>query len=232
VIAMIETPTHYPDRALISWSGGKDCNFALYETLAANKTKVDALVATAIEGSHRLSAHGVHLSLIESQAHAIGIPLELVWVPKNPSNPVYEAATLAHWRAHHDAGIRHVIYGDLVLQDIRDYRDALLKRGQMTGLYPLWLRDTKGLARAFIDAGLKAILVCVDTTRLDASFSGRAYDEQLLADLPDHIDPCGENGEFHTYVWNGPHFQSPVKFDKVNIIRDEKYAFCDLVLKA
>lgn len=228
---MIETPTHFPSRALISWSGGKDCNFALYETLKAGQIKIEALVATIIEGSQRLSAHGVELALIEAQARAIGIPLELVWVPKNPSNPVYEAATLAQWRAHHDAGLRHVIYGDLFLQDIRDYRDALLARGSMTGLYPLWMRDTKTLARDVIKAGLKAILVCVDTTRLDASFAGRTYDEQLLADLPDHIDPCGENGEFHTFVWNGPHFQHPVGFHKGEILRDEKYAFCNLILK-
>jgi uncharacterized protein (TIGR00290 family) len=184
-----------------------------------------------IEGSQRLSAHGVSLTLIEAQAQAIGIPLELVWVPKNPSNPVYEAATLAQWSPHHQTGLHHVIYGDLFLQDIRDYRDALLARGAMTGLYPLWQRDTKTLARDVIKAGLKATLVCVDTTRLDASFAGRTYDEQLLADLPSHIDPCGENGEFHTFVWNGPHFQHPVAFDTGEILRDEKYAFCDLLLK-
>ena len=174
-------------------------------------------------------SHGVHMSLMEEQARCLGLPLDRVLMPKGPSNAVYEARTLAHFAPHHARGTRQVIYGDLFLQDIRDYRDALLKRGDMEGLYPLWGRNTKDLAQQVIGLGFQAVLVCVDTTRLDASFAGRAYDAQLLADLPPEIDPCGENGEFHTFVWNGPSYQRPVRFTRGEMIRDGKYAFFDLI---
>ena len=218
-----------PPGALVSWSGGKDCNLALYEALQAGSPRIEALVTTEIEGAERMISHGVHMSLMEEQARCLGLPLDRVLMPKGPSNAVYEARTLAHFAPHHARGTRQVIYGDLFLQDIRDYRDALLKRGDMEGLYPLWGRNTKDLAQQVIDLGFQAVLVCVDTTRLDASFAGRAYDAQLLADLPPEIDPCGENGEFHTFVWNGPSYQRPVRFTRGEMIRDGKYAFFDLI---
>mgnify|MGYP006275330695 FL=1 len=218
-----------PPGALVSWSGGKDCNLALHEALQAGSPRIEALVTTEIEGAERMISHGVHMSLMEEQARCLGLPLDRVLMPKGPSNAVYEARTLAHFAPHHARGTRQVIYGDLFLQDIRDYRDALLKRGDMEGLYPLWGRNTKDLAQQVIGLGFQAVLVCVDTTRLDASFAGRAYDAQLLADLPPEIDPCGENGEFHTFVWNGPSYQRPVRFTRGEMIRDGKYAFFDLI---
>lgn len=223
------TFTTEPPHALVSWSGGKDCNLALHEALQMGHPKIDALVATGVEGTGRMTSHGVRMVLMEEQARCLGLPLEQVMMPKNPSNDVYEAGTLAHWQAHHARGTRHVIYGDLFLQDIRDYRDALLKRGDMLGLYPLWGRNTKQLAQRVIELGFQAVLVCVDTTRLDASFAGRSYDAQLLNDLPPEIDPCGENGEFHTFVWNGPTYQRPVAFTRGDMMRDGKYAFFDLL---
>ena len=217
-----------PPGALISWSGGKDCNLALYEVLQAGSHKIEALATTEIEEAQRMISHGVHMALMEEQARCLGFPLERVLMPRGPSNEVYEARMLAHFAPHHARGTRHVIYGDLFLQDIRDYRDALLKRGDMEGVYPVWGRDTKDLAQQIIALGFEAVLVCVDTTRLDASFAGRAYDAQLLADLPPEIDPCGENGEFHTFVWNGPSYHRPVAFTRGAVRRDEKYAFFDL----
>ena len=218
-----------PPHALISWSGGKDCNLALYEVLQAGSHKIEALVTTEIEDAERMISHGVHMTLMEEQARCLGLPLERVLMPKGPSNDVYEARTLAHFAPHHARGTRQMIYGDLFLQDIRDYRDALLKRGAMEGVYPVWGRDTKEVAQQVIAFGFQAVLVCVDTTRLDASFAGRTYDAQLLADLPPQIDPCGENGEFHTFVWNGPNYQRPVAFTRGEMMRDGKYAFFDLL---
>jgi uncharacterized protein (TIGR00290 family) len=218
-----------PPGALVSWSGGKDCNLALYEALQAGTPRIEALFTTEIEGAERMISHGLHMSLVEEQASCLGLSLDRVLMPKGPNNSAYEARTLAHLALHYECGARQVIYGDLFLQDIRDYRDALLKRVDMKGLYPLWGRNTKDLAQNVIGLGFQAVLICVDTTCLDVSFVGRAYDTQLLAELPPEIDPCGENGEFHTFVWQGPSYQRPVRFSRGEIIRDGKYAFLDLI---
>lgn len=215
--------------ALASWSGGKDCGLALYDAQQSGSLRVERLFATCTRDFDRISMHGVRNALLDQQAARLGLPLERVWIGKGASNDEYEAATLALLAARRADGVEHVLFGDLFLEDIRAYRDRMLARAGMTGVYPLWKQDTRGLAERFIDLGFHAVLVCVDPRRLDASFAGRAFDRALLADLPAGVDPCGENGEFHTFVWNGPNFAGPVDFTRGEVVDRDGFVFCDLV---
>lgn len=223
-----EASSGLPPRALLSWSGGKDCCLALYDLQAGQAARVTTLVATCTRNFDRISMHGVRNRLIDRQAEMLGLPLERVFIDHGASNVAYEAAVGACWRAHRLNGVRHVAFGDLFLADIRAYRDRLLAEEGMAGLYPLWDQDTHALARRVIALGFKAVLVCVDPAQLDPSFAGRAFDASLLADLPPGVDPCGENGEFHTFVWHGPNFAGPVDFRQGEIVTRDGFVFCDL----
>ena len=173
--------------------------------------------------------HGIRRVLLERQAASLDLPLRQIDISKNAGNDEYEARmgeTFDHYAAR---GIDTVAFGDLFLQDIRTYRDRLLARHAMEGIYPVWGRDTHALIREFIAEGFKTIVVCVDPTHLDPSFAGRIIDEAFLADLPAHVDPCGENGEFHTFVFDGPMFQNPVEFSRGEIVCRNSFWFCDLV---
>jgi uncharacterized protein (TIGR00290 family) len=214
--------------ALASWSGGKDCGLALYDVQQSGAYCVEALVVTCTQDFDRISMHGVRNALLDSQAARLGLPVERVWISKGAGNDEYEAATLALWARHRARGVAHVLFGDLYLDDIRAYRDAMLARSAMAGVYPLWKQDTRALAERFIDLGFRAVLVCVDPRRLPASFAGRAFDRALLADLPAGVDPCGENGEFHTFVWNGPNFAAPVDWRLGETVHRDEFVFCDL----
>jgi uncharacterized protein (TIGR00290 family) len=226
----MSTAAIQPDNpAIASWSGGKDCGLALYDVQQSGRFHIDTLVVTCTRDFDRISMHGVRNALLDVQAARLGLPVERVLISKGAGNDEYESATLALWARHRARGAAHVLFGDLFLEDIRTYRDAMLARGGMTGLYPLWKRDTRALAERFIDLGFRAVLVCIDPRRLDPSFAGRAFDRSLLDDLPDGVDPCGENGEFHTFVWHGPNFAAPVDFRRGEIVDRDGFVFCDLV---
>ena len=189
---------------------------------------VAALLTTVTEGYDRISMHGVRRSLLERQAASLGIPLEVVLIPQAASNDVYQSRMEAAFERYRHEGVTAIAFGDLFLADIRRYREEWLARVGMTPVFPVWLRDTRELARQFIDRGFEAILSCVDIRVLDCAFAGRSFDIGLLADLPDGIDPCGENGEFHTFVCAGPIFRSKVPVVRGEVVRRESWCFCDL----
>lgn len=213
----------------LAWSGGKDSMLALH-ALRESGTPVAVLLSMVTEDFDRISVHGVRRALLEAQVEAVGSALEIAFIPAQCSNDDYESSFGAALERLRKRGITTVAAGDLFLEDVRAYREALLARYGMKAQFPLWGRDTASLAREFIDAGFKAYLSCVDTHALDASFAGRAFDADLLRDLPPSVDPCGENGEFHTFVWNGPPFDRPVRCAPgERVLRDGRFAFCDLL---
>jgi uncharacterized protein (TIGR00290 family) len=220
----------FPNPALASWSGGKDCGLALYDVQRSGAYCVEALVVTCTQDFDRISMHGVRNALLDAQAARLGLPVERVWISKGAGNDEYEAATLALWARRRARGVTHVLFGDLFLEDIRAYRDAMLARAGMAGVYPLWKQDTRALSERFIDLGFRAVLVCVDPRRLPPSFAGRAFDRSLLADLPASVDPCGENGEFHTCVHAGPLWRTSIALARgERVLRDERFQYVDLI---
>jgi uncharacterized protein (TIGR00290 family) len=201
---------------LLSWSGGKDSAMALHALRQSPDFVPAGLLTTLTEGYDRISIHGVRRELLERQADAAdaaniaGLPLHPVWIPPDASNDVYEERMAAVLSGLRENGLRRVAFGDLFLEDIRAYRERLVGGLGLEAVFPVWGRDTAAFAREVIALGFAAVLVCVDTERLDPSFAGRAFDEALLADLPAGVDPCGENGEFHTFVHAGPVFSRPI----------------------
>ena len=203
---------------------------ALYELERDERYEVASLLTTVAEGHGRISHHGVRTELLERQAAAIGIPLNVIELPgESVSNEVYEALMKSAMLAYADAGISTVAFGDIFLQDLRDYRERNLAKVDMRAVFPLWQRDTRALIGAFIELGFRARLACIQEEKLDRSFAGRAIDEAFVRDLPDGVDPCGENGEFHTFVWDGPIFRAPVPIEVGEVVlRDVRY-FADLL---
>jgi uncharacterized protein (TIGR00290 family) len=212
----------------LSWSGGKDSALALW-TLRGERLEPEALITTVTEGYERISMHGVRRELLARQAEVLGIPLVEVVIPPACVNEVYEARMAEGFAAAPLSGVEAVAFGDLFLEDVRSYREQRLAAGGMRGLFPLWGRDTTALAGEFLDAGFEATLVCVDRRALDADFAGRRYDRQLLAELPPGVDPCGENGEFHTFVSGGPIFAEPVACERGEVVERDGFVFCDLL---
>jgi uncharacterized protein (TIGR00290 family) len=219
-------------RVVLSWSGGKDSSLALLALLADERYETVGLLTSITTGYDRVSIHGVRRELVEAQAVAVGLPLFEVTLEPASSNAAYEAAfmqSLAQIRLAAPE-VELIAFGDLYLEDVRAYRERLLAAAGFEPLFPLWHRETRQLAAAFIEAGFRALLVCVDTTQLSATFAGRSFDHALLAELPASVDPCGEGGEFHTFVWDGPHFQSPIPVRVgETVVRDERFAFADLL---
>jgi uncharacterized protein (TIGR00290 family) len=201
---------------------------ALWETRA--RYEIVALVTTVTRDYDRISMHGVRSALLRKQAEAIGYPLCTVSISISCTNAEYESVMGTALTAYREQGVSTVIAGDLFLENIRRYREAQLAATGLTGAFPLWKRDTRRLAEEFIDLGFRAALCCVDTQALDASFAGRFFDRRLLADLPVTVDPCGENGEFHTFVCDGPLFMRPVSLRiGERTVRDERFGYCDLL---
>jgi uncharacterized protein (TIGR00290 family) len=201
----------------------------LAEVLRDETRSVAALLTTVTEGYDRVSMHGVRRALLEQQADALGLPLHVVSIPQTATNQAYESRMEAAFERFRIEGVTVIAFGDLFLADIRRYREQWLARTGMTPIFPIWHRDTRDLARGFIDQGFTAILTCVDTRVLDGSFAGRAFDHALLADLPQTIDPCGENGEFHTFVSGGPIFRRDVRITPGEIVQRDAWCFCDLL---
>jgi uncharacterized protein (TIGR00290 family) len=219
-------------KVLMSWSGGKDSAVALDELLRDGRYEVIGLLTSVSEEYRRISHHGVREELLEKQAESIGIPLDKVYLPsdggKACSNDVYEAIMSDVMAKHKAAGVELVAFGDLFLEDLRAYRERNLARGGMSGLFPVWKRDTSQFAREVIRRGFKSYLSCVEG-KVGPGFVGRAFDEALLSDLPAGTDPCGEYGEFHSFVWDGPIFKSPVSVTVGEIVvRDGRY-YADLL---
>jgi uncharacterized protein (TIGR00290 family) len=211
----------------LSWSGGKDSALALW-TLRRQGVEPGALITTVTDEYDRISMHGVRRELLSRQADAVGIPLVEVRIPPACVNDVYEARMAEAFASAPLSDVETVAFGDLFLEDLRAYREARLIASGRRGLFPLWGRDTGALAREFIAAGFQARIVCLDPRVLDASFAGRTYDEQLLADLPASVDPCGENGEFHTFVHAGPIFAESIACETGEVVQREGFVFCDV----
>jgi uncharacterized protein (TIGR00290 family) len=214
---------------LVSWSGGKDSCMALREVQRTSNIRVERLLTTITRDFDRISMHGVRRILLERQAASLGIPLHQIFISKGASNEEYEAKMGEAFSGYRDRGINTIVFGDLFLEEIRAYRERLVAKHKMASLYPVWGRDTSQLIRDFIALGFKTAIVCVDPAKLDPSFVGRVIDEELLAQLPLHVDPCGENGEFHTFVFDGPIFKNPVKFSFGRIVCRGSFWFCDLL---
>lgn len=214
---------------LFCWSGGKDSAMALHALQQNSSVRVASLLTTVTEGYERISMHGVQRELLAAQATSLGLALDEVRIPPQCVNPIYEARMETALRRHFDSGVRRVAFGDIFLEDLRQYREKNLSRIGMTAIFPIWKRDTQELARHFVATGFRAITVCVDTRALDPSFSGREFDETFFRDLPATVDPCGENGEFHTFVFDGPIFQQPIEFTKGEIVDRDGFIFCDLI---
>ena len=212
----------------LAWSGGKDSALAL-AALRRDGTNVAALLTTFTDDYDRVSMHGVRRALVRQQAAAAGVPLVEVGIPAACVDEVYAARMEAAFRSPPLRDLDAVASGDLFLEDVRAYREEQLARAGKSALFPLWRQDTAALARSFIEVGFEAYVVCVDTRKLDASFAGREYDAAFLDDLPPGIDPCGENGEFHTFVHAGPCFDHRIRCRVGERVLREGFAFADLV---
>jgi uncharacterized protein (TIGR00290 family) len=217
---------------VLSWSGGKDSSLALEALRRDPAVEVVALLTSVTRGYDRISIHGVRRALLHAQGDALGLPIVEVALEPASSNEAYEAAFLAaleHVRAARP-GVRRIAFGDLFLADVRAYRERLVEAAGWEPVFPLWGRDTAALAAQFVASGYRAHLVCVDTTQLAAGFAGAAFDGELLATLPTSVDPCGERGEFHTFVSDGPIFTRPVPVTVGEVVmREERFAYCDLL---
>jgi uncharacterized protein (TIGR00290 family) len=217
----------------LAWSGGKDSSLALAALRSDPEVEVIALVTTITGDFDRISMHGVRRSILEAQVEAIGLPLVVATIPAAASNLVYEQAlgdALAHL-SRQQPDVRHLAFGDLFLADVRAYRERVLPPLGWAPVFPLWGRDTAVLARDFIETGFRAILTCVDTEQLPAEFAGREFDAKLIADLPATVDPCGERGEFHTCVYDGPIFSRPLVIQVgERVRRNNRFEYCDLSL--
>jgi uncharacterized protein (TIGR00290 family) len=213
----------------LAWSGGKDSALALHELRERSGSPPRALITTVTADYGRISMHGVRRELLTCQAGALGLPLVEVEIPAACSNDVYEQRMERALAEPPLAEAQSVAFGDLFLADIREYREERLHRVGKEAVFPLWGRDTRALAREFIAAGFEAVLVCVDPRQLDRSFAGRPFDAELLADLPPEVDPCGENGEFHTFVHAGPIFNAPIPCRVGETVERDGFVFCDVL---
>jgi len=215
---------------VLLWSGGKDSALALHALRKTGEYAVAALLTTVTEEYDRISMHGVRRALLERQAVAVGLPLTQVPIPKNCSNAEYASRMASACEELKGMGLSTVASGDIFLEDVRRYREEQLAEAGMRGVFPLWGRDSAQLARAFVAAGFAAVTVCVDGQALGKEWVGRAYDARFLADLPPGIDPCGENGEFHTFVSDGPLFTEGVAWVRGEVVlRDDRFYYCDLL---
>ncbi|HEV2322012.1 MAG TPA: ATP-binding protein, partial [Gammaproteobacteria bacterium] len=219
-----------PIPLILSWSGGKDSGLALHALKRDPRYRLRGLLTSVNRDYGRISMHGVRETLLDCQADAIGLPLHKVWLSARSSNEEYETAMAAQLEMFKQQGIHHMAFGDLFLEDIRRYREAQLARAGMEAVFPLWLKPTPALAREFIESGFGATLCCVDGEKLGPEYAGREFDSVLLGDLPAGVDPCGENGEFHTFVHRSPDFSASVRcILGERVTREGRFHYCDLL---
>lgn len=217
-------------KTAISWSGGKDSLMALYALQQSSEYKVTSLITTCTAPYNRVSVHGVRRELLEAQAQSLGLPNIPIWIDTRVTNESYESTMVKGFKRNKKTGIDAVAFGDIYLEDLRKLRAHLTKQAGLKAIFPIWKRDTTSLIQEFISLGFNAVVCCVDTRKLDPSFAGRDIDSQFLNDLPKNVDPCGENGEFHTFVYDGSLFKTPIKFTRGEpVIRDTHFCFCDLI---
>ena len=218
------------EKVIFSWSAGKDSALAFYELQKTKNYEITALLTTVTKDYDRISMHGVRRVLLELQAESLGFPLEKVFISKNTSNGDYESKMRNVLVEYLTAGISSVVFGDISLEDLRKYRENNLSKIGMKGIFPLWKRNTTELAHKFINSGFKAVITCVDSNVLDKMFIGRAFDEQFLSELPFAVDPCGENGEFHSFVYDGPIFRQKILYTTGEVVlRESRFYYCDLI---
>lgn len=244
-------------KTIFNWSGGKDSAFCLHKILQDDSCNVMCLLTSISQQYQRISMHGVRVELLETQAERLGIPLVKLQIPEMPSMEVYEEVLTTELKYLVAQGATHSMFGDIFLEDLRKYREEQLAKIGLQGVFPLWKIPTDQLIRDFIDAGFRTIVTCVNEKYLDKSFAGRVIDQDFLNDLPADVDPCGENGEFHTFVFDGPLFREPIAIEKGEVVyrkyeapkqddtsndcfkkeddRNDPYAFgfwyCDVLLK-
>lgn len=218
------------EKVLFTWSGGKDSAMALYELQRDGRYEITALLTSVTEDYDRISMHGVRRVLLEQQAQSLGLPLEKLYITRNSSNEEYEARLKEKLLHYKSQSVSSAVFGDIFLEDLKKYREDNLAQVGMKGIFPIWKRDTTELSRTFIKLGFKAIITCVDSKSLDKRFVGRVFDESFLSELPSNVDPCGENGEFHSFVYDGPIFSEKIRFRKGRVVlRDNRFYFCDLI---
>lgn len=206
------------NKAIFNWSSGKDSALALYKTLQNPTFEVVTLLTSVSEQYQRISMHGVRVELLDQQAKSIGIPLTKMMIPEMPTMEVYENVMRTTLTNLKEQGVTHSIFGDIFLEDLRLYRENKLKEIGFEGEFPLWKEDTKALIDEFLALGFKTIVTCVNEKFLDKSFVGRVIDQQFISDLPHNVDVCGENGEFHTFTFDGPIFSQPIAFEIGEIV--------------
>ncbi|KFF25070.1 Dph6-related ATP pyrophosphatase [Chryseobacterium vrystaatense] len=233
-------------KAVFNWSSGKDSALALYKTLQENQIEITTLLTSINHEFQRISMHGVHVSLLEKQAESLGLPLIKMELPKEPSMEEYKDIMNKTMSGIQSMGITHSVFGDIFLEDLRKYREDQLSSVGMKAVFPLWKQNTSDLIHEFLDLGFKTIVTCVNGNYLDKSFAGRVIDKDFIRDLPENVDPCGENGEFHTFTFDGPLFKNSIQFEIGETVKktypkpkaspeDEDGAyvfwFCDLVMR-
>ncbi|MFA5147434.1 MAG: diphthine--ammonia ligase [Candidatus Omnitrophota bacterium] len=218
------------EKVIMAWSGGKDSALAFHRMAGDGSKEIDLLLSTVTEPYDRISMHGVRRVLLERQALSMGIGLGTVHISESSSCDEYESKMRAFLEESIGRGVSSVAFGDIFLEDLRKYREDKLAELGLKGIFPLWKGDTAALAGEFISRGFKAVITCVDSDALDGSFAGREFDRQFLKDLPPSVDPCGENGEFHSFVYEGPIFKEPVLWEKGEVVvRAGRFYYCDLV---
>lgn len=217
------------NKLLVSWSTGKDSAYALHQIRQTNNYDIVGLLSTITEEYDRVSMHSTRYLLLEKQAEQLDLPLYPIFIPPSCTNEIYEERMQIFIKQAIQQGITHIVFGDLFLDDIRRYRESRLALTNITPLFPLWGKKTDLLAKEMIHAGIRAVITCIDTKKLDSSFAGRQFDEQFLSDLPKGIDPCGENGEFHTFVYDGPMFQKPIPISLGVVVEHNGYIFSDIL---
>jgi uncharacterized protein (TIGR00290 family) len=218
-----------PPKAWLAWSSGKDSAWALHTVRQTNEANVVALLTTINCDYARVAMHAVREGLVEMQAVAAGLPLVKVPIPAQCRNQDYEQAMSSAMERARAEGVFHVVFGDLFLEDIRAYREKHLAACCMKAVFPLWRKDTRLLAKEMLADGLSAYITCIDPTKLDRAFAGRRFDAELLGELPREVDPCGENGEFHTFACAGPMFQRPLPINVGEIVERDGFVFADLL---
>ena len=233
-------------KAIFNWSSGKDSSLALYKILQEDQFEITSLLTSINKEFQRISMHGVPISLLEKQAESLGLPLVKMEIPKEPSMEHYQKIMSETMSEIKSQGVTHSIFGDIFLEDLRTYREEQLQSIGMKAVFPLWKQNTSDLIHEFLDLGFKTIVTCVNETYLDKSFAGRIIDRESIKDLPENVDPCGENGEFHTFTFDGPIFKNPIAFeigdtvkktypkpksDKTSEEGEYVFWFCDLISK-
>jgi uncharacterized protein (TIGR00290 family) len=206
-------------RAIFNWSGGKDSSLALYKVLQSNEYDIRYLLTTVSSGFRRIIQHGVKEELLDKQAESIGIPLHKLFLPENPDMDIYNSLIKETLIKFKEENIHSGIFGDIFLEDLRKYREEKLAEVNVKAVFPIWKYSTRDLIKEFIDLGFKAVVVCVNENHLEKNFAGREIDADFVNDLPADVDPCGENGEYHSFVYDGPIFKKPVVFGRGEIIK-------------